>query len=59
MPASTFAIRSSILATSALVARFGVEQGDMLVGQRLGLLLGEAAVGQALDEAVGIERDGL
>ena len=31
----------------------------MHFGQRLGLLLGEAAVGQALDEAMGVERDGL
>ncbi|MCY3820129.1 MAG: hypothetical protein OXH52_12325 [Gammaproteobacteria bacterium] len=30
----------------------------MLVGQRLGLLLGESTLGQALDEAVSVERDG-
>ena len=36
-----------------------VEQGDMLLGQGLGLLLGETALRQSLDEAVGIERDGL
>ena len=34
----------------------GVEQRDMLLGQGLGLLLGEAALRQALDEAVSIER---
>ena len=55
MPASTFSIRASILADVGLGREVGIEQGDMLVGQRLG----EAAVGQALDEAVGIERDGL
>ena len=32
----------------------GVEEGDMLFGQ----LLGEAALGQALDEAMGVEGDG-
>ena len=31
----------------------------MLVGQRLSLALGKAAVGQPLDEAVGVECDGL
>ena len=31
----------------------------MLFGQGLGLLLGEAALGQALHKAVGVERDGL
>ena len=36
----------------------GGEQGDMLVGERLSLLLGEAGAGQALDEAVGVEGDG-
>ncbi|MDE0417122.1 MAG: hypothetical protein OXI95_09340 [bacterium] len=36
-----------------------VQQCDMFFVQRLNLLLDEAAVGQALDEAVRIERDGL
>ena len=34
--------------------KVGVEEGDMLFGQ----LLGEAALGQALDEAMGVEGDG-
>lgn len=70
MPASTFTIRASTLVMSglgllpkgldiSLGRQVAVEQGDMFVGQRFGLLIGETAVRQALDEAVGIERDGL
>ena len=35
----------------------GVEEGDMLFGEGLGLPLGEAVLGQALDEAMGVESD--
>ena len=42
-----------------LGCQIAVEKGDMLVGKRFRLLLGKAAIGQALDKAVGIERDRL
>ena len=45
-------------AISALVAEVGVEEGDVLLGEGFCLLLGEAAFGQALDEAMGVEGDG-
>ena len=36
----------------------GVEQCNLLFGENLGLFLGEAVLGQSLDVAMGIERDG-
>lgn len=50
---------ASMAAKSALAARLALRMATCLFGQRLRLLLREAALGQALDEAVGIEGDGL
>ena len=40
-----------------LGGQIGVEQGDLLFRQGFGLAFGEAALGRALDETVGVERD--